>query len=112
MKLGNVLLIVIMSIFTFIGLALTKLYETYIKNNILVQGCLYLFFTLFMLRGLIWAARPLLKGLHLGQILHGLNIHVNITAPDVTPLLILGVFVVVIIAACIFIKKIIEGAKC
>lgn len=60
MKAGNVFLIILSSIITVIGLLCTKLYEKYVKKNVLVQWALYTFWTLIVLRVLAWAFTPLM----------------------------------------------------
>lgn len=69
MKSSNIFLIVITSIITFIGLFFSKIYDKYVKQNVVVQIALYLFWTLLVLRILYWLAKPILHGLfplHLG----------------------------------------------
>lgn len=69
MKSSNIFLIVITSIVTFIGLFFSKIYDKYVKQNVVVQIALYLFWTLLVLRILYWLAKPILYGLfplHLG----------------------------------------------
>ena len=69
MKGSNIFLIVITSIITFIGLFFSKIYDKYVKQNIVVQVALYLFWTILVLRLLYWVAKPVLHGLfpiHLG----------------------------------------------
>ena len=86
MKGSNIFLIVITSIITFIGLFFSKIYDKYVKQNLVVQIALYLFWTILVLRLLYWVARPVLSGLfplqlHLGQyylktleVLQGINV--------------------------------------
>ena len=104
MKASNIFLIVITSIVTFIGLAISKLYDKYIKNNILVQGAVYIFFTLIAFRVLAWAARPFIPH-GIPKFLQGLNIPaINITMPEITPLVSLIIFIVALVCVCIFFK--------
>lgn len=58
MKAGNVFLIILTSIATVIGLIFTKLYEKYVKKNVLVQWALYIFWTLIVFRVLAWVITP------------------------------------------------------
>lgn len=86
MRGSNIFLIVITSIITFIGLFFSKIYDKYVKQNLVVQIALYLFWTILVLRLLYWVAKPVLSGLfpihlHLGQyylktleVLQGFNI--------------------------------------
>ena len=50
MKLGQIILIILGSIITFIGLIINKIYDVYVKKNVVVQIAIYLFFTLLTLR--------------------------------------------------------------
>jgi len=109
MKFGQVLLIVITSIVTFIGLAISKLYDKYVKNNIVVQGMVYLFFTLIALRILGWAAKPFIPH-GIPRFLQHIDLsNITINIPEVTPIIALLIFVVALIGACIFIRHIIKA---
>lgn len=109
MKAGNVFLIILTSIVTFIGLACSKLYDKYIKNNVLVQIMLYIFWTLLSLRVLLWVGKPFIP--------HGVPRclqHIDfsgITLPEMTPFIQLVIFAIIITCVCIFFKKVVEGIK-
>ena len=97
MKLGQITLIVITSIITFIGLALSKIYDIYVKKNVIVQGAIYLFFTLLVLRILYWIARPLLKFSFPFLKSCVSNIHITFTAdPNIAISLVLLLFVFIV----------------
>jgi len=61
MKASNIFLIILTAIITFIGLVCTKLYDKYVKKNIIVQWALYIFWTLLVLRILYWVASPVIN---------------------------------------------------
>lgn len=104
MKASNIFLIVLTSIITFIGLAVSKLYDRYIKNNILVQGAVYLFFTLIAFRFLAWAAKPFIPH-GVPTFLQGFSIPaITVNIPEVTPLCSLIIFLVALGIVCIFFK--------
>ena len=65
MKLGQMITIIFMSILTFIGLLITKLYEKYVKQNIFVQGALYIFWTAIIFRILYWAVKPFINSTYI-----------------------------------------------
>lgn len=77
MKLGNVLLLIVATIFTFIGLAINKIYTIYVKKNIFVQTAIYTTFTLIALRILYWIAKPIFVNFY--NVLKSIFGHVNIT---------------------------------
>ena len=77
MKAGNIFLIILTSIITFIGLCFKKLYDKFVKKNIVVQSAIYLVFTLGILRILYWVSKPFLKGIY--TTLKGLFTHVHLT---------------------------------
>lgn len=97
MKFGQITLIVITSIITFIGLALSKIYDIYVKKNIIVQSAIYLFFTLLVLRVLYWIAKPLLNFSFPFLKLCLSNIHITFTAdPNIAISLVLLLFVFIV----------------
>lgn len=61
MKPSNIFLIILTAIVTFIGLVCTRLYDKYVKKNIIVQWSLYIFWTLLVLRVLYWVASPIIS---------------------------------------------------
>lgn len=61
MKASNIFLIILTAIVTFIGLICTKLYDKYVKKNVVVQWSLYVFWTLLVLRVLYWVASPIIN---------------------------------------------------
>ena len=77
MKAGNIFLIILTSIITFIGLCFNKLYDKFVKKNVVVQCAIYLVFTLGILRLLYWISKPFLKGIY--ATLKGLFTHVHLT---------------------------------
>lgn len=97
MKFGQIILIVITSIITFIGLVLNKIYDIYVKKNVIVQGAIYLFFTLLVLRILYWAAKPLLSFSFPCLKLFLSNVHITFTAdPNIAISLVLLLFVFIV----------------
>lgn len=98
MKLGQIILIILGSIITFIGLVLNKIYDVYVKKNVVVQIAIYLFFTLLTLRILYWIAKPFLHSIimFIKQCLS----HVNITFtadPSISISVILLIFTLIIL---------------
>ncbi len=105
MKGSNIFLIIITSIITFIGLIINKLYDKYVKKNIIVQGCLYVFWTALVLRAMYWVTKPLIPH----GLLHKLHLFpISIQIADVSPTAILVTFVLGIVGLCIFFKRLIE----
>ena len=97
MKFGQILLIILGSIATFIGLAVNKIYQTYVKKNILVQCILYVFWTLLTIRLLYWVAKPFLN-IDIKAILDNLGIDViNINVGSTAQIICLIVFVIAFI---------------
>ena len=109
MKGSNIFLIVITSIITFIGLVCSKLYEKYVKKNILVQIMLYGFWTLLALRLFMWAAKPLVPT-GLPRFLQGITIDFG-ALPDITPMVCLIIFSIIIIGVCLFFKDTINKIR-
>ena len=107
MKGTNVFLIVITSIITFIGLVCNKLYDKYIKNNLLVQMMLYAFWTLLAFRLLFWIAKPLIPT-GVPRCLQHID-KINIVVPEVTPLVALIIFVVCLVGVVLFIKSLVDS---
>ena len=98
MKLGQIILIILGSIITFIGLLFNKIYDVYVKKNIVVQGAIYLFFTLLTLRILYWVAKPFIHStiVFIKQCLA----HVNITFtadPNIAISVVLLIFTLIIL---------------
>jgi len=109
MKAGNLFLIIITSIITFIGLACSKLYDKYIKNNVLVQIMLYIFWTLLSLRALIWIGKPFIPH-GIPRCLQHIDLS-GITIPELSPFIALTIFIAIIVGVCIFFKNLIQGIK-
>ena len=100
----RIVAIILLSILVFIWLAIMKIYETYIKRNILVQSCLYLFWTILTIRGLIWVAKPLINKSWF-NFLHYFNISITITDNSVIPIVSLIIGIVIVSYFFIKIKK-------
>ena len=109
MKASNIFLIIITSIVTFIGLACSKLYDKYIKNNVLVQIMMYIFWTLLAFRVLYWVAQPLIPH-GIPRCLQHIDLS-GIAVPELSPFIALIIFVIIIGAVCVFFKKTIEEIK-
>lgn len=106
MKIGNVILLIVATIFTFIGLAFNKIYNIYIKKNILVQGIIYLTFTLLAFKILYWIAKPLYLPFY--KLLRDIFSHTSITFIK-EPSLGVSVFVFLGISfLCIYLGKLIQ----
>lgn len=101
MKTSNIFLIILTSIVTFIGLCINKLYDRFIKKNIIVQGAIYTIFTIGSLRLLYWIAKPIIPT-GVPRMLQGLD-KVTIVIPEVTPLISLIVFIaaIIVLGGCI-----------
>lgn len=96
MKLHQISLVIMGSIITFIGLVLNKIYETYIKNNKVIQIAIYLFFTLVTLRILYWIAKPFLDWL-IPLKLTLANVNITFTAdPSIGLSIILLIFTIIL----------------
>ena len=98
MELGQIILIILGSIITFIGLVLNKIYDVYVKKNVVVQLAIYLFFTLLTLRLLYWIAKPFIHSIimFIKQCLS----HVNITFtadPSISISIVLLIFTLIIV---------------
>ena len=90
MKLGQVILLIFTSIITFIGLACNKLYEKYVKKNVVVQFAFYCFWTILVLRLLYWIAKPLIKSIIPTLKLCVSNVNITFTADPSISLTIIG----------------------
>lgn len=90
MKLGQIILIILGSIITFIGLIINKIYDVYVKKNVVVQIAIYLFFTLLTLRILYWIAKPLIKSIIPTLKVCVSNVNITFTADPSISLTILG----------------------
>lgn len=98
MKLGQIILIILGSIITFIGLIINKIYDVYVKKNIVVQIAIYLFFTLLTLRILYWIAKPFIHSILI--FIRQCFSHVNITFtadPNISISIILLIFTLIIV---------------
>ena len=98
MKLGQIILIILGSIITFIGLVLNKIYDVYVKKNIVVQLAIYLFFTLLTLRILYWIAKPFIHSILI--FIRQCFSHVNITFtadPNIAISVVLLIFTLIIL---------------
>ena len=102
MKLGQILLIIFTSIITLIGLAFSKLYDKYVKNNAIVQMAFYLFWTLLIFRGLYWVAKPFLH-INVTETLHNLGFEgISIQIGDLSAYIVCLIFLVGITGSCIW----------
>lgn len=98
MKFGNILLIVITSIFAFIGLLCTKLYEKYIKQNIVVQAALYFVWTVLVLRVVYWITKPFLHGIFIWCKSLFKNVHVTLSIePSISLTVVMMIFLLIIV---------------
>ena len=102
MKAGNIFLLIVTSIITVIGLAFNKLYDKYVKKNVIVQGALYSVWTLLVLRLLWWVAKPFCKGTLIW--IKSLLSHVNITF-IAEPSISLSVIILVFLCIILFVVK-------
>lgn len=57
MKFGQIVLLIITSIITFIGLVINKIYQNYIKDNQFLQIIIWSFWTLVVIKFLAWMTR-------------------------------------------------------
>ena len=94
MKTSNVFLIIITSIITFIGLAINKFYQKFIKANFVIKGVFHLFVTLLALRVMYWTVKPFIGGF-----LAIMKAFFTEYMPDImsilfTPFVFLGVFII------------------
>lgn len=98
MKLGQIILIILGSIITFIGLLFNKIYDVYVKKNIVVQGAIYLFFTLLTLRILYWIAKPFIHSIIMFIKQCFSHVHITFTAdPSISISVILLIFTLIIV---------------
>lgn len=98
MKAGNIFLLLITSLFTVIGLAFNKLYDKYVKKNVVVQFALYSVWTLLVLRLLWWVAKPFCKGTLLWFKSLFAHVHITFTAePSISMSIIMFVFLGVVL---------------
>ena len=99
MKLGNIILIVFTSILTFIALLITKLYEKYVKKNILVQSALYIFWTALIFRIMYWAIKLIV---HIHSLSYFKTI-IHTCGTYITEPLIVLILVIVICASILYV---------
>ena len=96
MKAGNIFLIILTSIITFIGLAINKLYDTFVKKNIIVQCAIYLVFTLGILRILYWVSKPFLKGIYATLKSMFTHVHLTVTLEPSISLTVVGFIMMIV----------------
>ena len=109
MKAGNIFLIIITSIITFIGLCFNKLYTKFVKDNPIIQFAIYSVFTLSILRVLYWVSKPFLKGLYVYIPKVFSNVHITFTLePSISMTVVVLVFIILMIA---LLKKEINNIK-
>lgn len=98
MKAGNIFLIIITSIITFIGLCFNKLYTKFVKDNPIIQFAIYSVFTLSILRVLYWVSKPFLKGLYTYIPKVFSNVHITFTLePSISMTVVAIIFIMIMI---------------
>lgn len=98
MKAGNIFLIIITSIITFIGLCFNKLYTKFVKDNPIIQFAIYAVFTLGILRLLYWVSKPFLKGLYVYIPKVFSNVHITFTLePSISMTVVAIIFIMIMI---------------
>ena len=106
MKAINIFTILVMSVLTFVWLACCKIYDTYIKKNILVQCCMYIFWTLIMCRILLWTAKPFLHGIDLKHFIN--TSHISIHISHLSPIIAIGIYILFTTVVGLYIMGVIK----